>query len=151
MLVRCDCEHSFRFSLSYYLHFVDSFQLVPAKEIRPLCALVNELTPSLKRGSLRGVSLSGSGDERHRSFQTRAGLSSQTAHRRCPHGRFTRVPRVARGGASHFLDLLLARNGESARSRGGDGGGAEHECELGECVMYSDFLHAILLARHAYS
>ena len=45
--MKCKCENNFRFSLNHYLHFVDQFQLVPAKEIRPLCSLVNELEPKL--------------------------------------------------------------------------------------------------------
>lgn len=47
MLKRCGCERSFKFSLTHYLYFVDHFNLVEAKEIRPLYQLVNEVAPGL--------------------------------------------------------------------------------------------------------
>lgn len=60
--------------------------------------------------------------------------------------------RGSREGERRTSSIYYSQGTESRRDpAGGDGGGAEHECELGECVMYSDFLHAILLTRHAYS
>lgn len=47
MIKRCNCESSFRFSLTHYLFFVNQFNLVGAGDLRPLCTLVNELCPNL--------------------------------------------------------------------------------------------------------
>ena len=48
----CKCEDFFRFSLTHYLYFVDHFNLVDGKEIRPLYQLVNEIAPNLPRTPL---------------------------------------------------------------------------------------------------
>ena len=47
MIKLCNCESSFRFSLTHYLFFVNQFNLVGAGDLRPLCTLVNELCPNL--------------------------------------------------------------------------------------------------------